>query len=236
MTLKPLVTRAACAVLGSEAKAHRIPLGPLRGRRLCVSPRISMRMILGVDEPWLADIIERELRPGMVAYDIGAHVGYTALLMGQAVAPGGRVYAWELHPAPAALLRRTLDENPDLPVTPYVWGLGASRQDIMLPVNGTAQASLSVRGGGQLCRIDALDAFVDREHLPPPDFVKIDVERAELECLRGAAETLARYHPTLVVEFGRRQLADGLALLRSYGYRIIEQDGQTRPVNILCRA
>jgi hypothetical protein len=57
------------------------------------------------------------------------------------------------------------------------------------------------------------------------DVIKVDVEGAEYLVLRGARETLLRFHPKLVVEVDRFQLAnmkatveDLFSLVKELGY------------------
>lgn len=139
--------------------------------------------------------------PGAVALDVGANVGGYALLLGAWVRPGGRVYAFE--PAPDAFsgLERHVALN----------GLGG----VVVPVRaaaagatGTARlaadgASGANRLGGEGVEVAtvALDDFCAREGIRPA-VIKIDVEGAELEVLRGARRTIRAAGPglTLLVE------------------------------------
>jgi hypothetical protein len=41
-------------ILGNKLRVHRIPYGPIQGRKIYMSPQISLRMWFGVDEPWIA--------------------------------------------------------------------------------------------------------------------------------------------------------------------------------------
>lgn len=58
-----------------------------------------------------AILFRAHLRPRMTVVDIGAHVGYYALLAARAVGRFGRVLAVEPHPVNAQLLRRNLARN-----------------------------------------------------------------------------------------------------------------------------
>ena len=148
-------------------------------------------------------------RPGAVALDVGANVGAYALLFGAWARPGGRVFAFE--PAPDAFdgLRRHVDLN----------GLG----DVVRPIRAavaerSGEAALLADGFSGANRLSAssvrtamvetvsVDDFCARERINPT-LMKIDVEGAELEVLRGARETIRRaggalalfveMHPTL---------------------------------------
>src|SRR6185295_2679537 len=46
-------------------------------------------------EPITRKTFSESLTPGMVVFDVGAHIGYYALLAAQLVGPGGRVHAVE---------------------------------------------------------------------------------------------------------------------------------------------
>jgi len=52
-----------------------------------------------------------ELKPGMVAADIGAGTGYLSRRMAEAVAPSGRVLAVDVQPEMVAMLRRTAQQQ-----------------------------------------------------------------------------------------------------------------------------
>ena len=55
-------------------------------------------------------------------------------------------------------------------------------------------------------RARPLDDIVADTGVSRVDVVKIDVEGAEMLVLKGAAKTLARYHPVLIVELIDKQL------------------------------
>jgi FkbM family methyltransferase len=219
MTLKRAAIACANRVLGATPTVRRVPFGPIRGRRVCNAPTISLRMLLGIDEPWVTATIRREVRPGMVAYDIGAHIGYTALVLAQA---GAEVHAFELHPATTDLLRRTLAANPDLTIRAHPVGVGREAATVVLALGATCMSSLYARRTVTEpvpCRVVALDAYIAETGIRAPDFIKMDIEHAEVAALGGARETLRR-RPRLLIEFhSRRLLNDGTSLLREHGYR-----------------
>jgi hypothetical protein len=71
-----------------------------------------------------------------------------------------------------------------------------------------------------------LDDIIRESGVSRVDVIKIDVEGAEYLVLKGAQETLARFHPMLLVEVVEPQLrAMGTSsgqlreLLRAHGYR-----------------
>jgi FkbM family methyltransferase len=68
-------------------------------------------MLDGCVEPWTARYIARRLRPGQVAWDVGAKAGHLTLPMAEAVGPAGRVIGFEPNPRLAALAARSLALN-----------------------------------------------------------------------------------------------------------------------------
>jgi hypothetical protein len=79
------------------------------------------------------------------------------------------------------------------------------------------------------CQAIRLDDYVARAHLTRVDFMKIDVEGAELFTLEGAASVVERHRPTMLVEIDRG-LCSKLGytpeqtweFLKPFGYRIWE--------------
>jgi len=70
------------------------------------------------------------------------------------------------------------------------------------------------------CEIESIT--IDSLELARIDLIKIDVEGMEIEALAGAAGSLARAHPILIVEMIKSDKAKLGETLRAYGYRLFE--------------
>jgi len=121
------------------------------------------------------------------------------------LAAGVRVIAFEPDPAMLGRLRQNLELNPSLAdrvrVLPYV--VGAADGEERDPVTRS------------------VDALIAKADIPPPNFVKIDVEGAEVDVIRGMRATLAEHRPTLLVETHGAQLEkDCAAVLTMAGYQV----------------
>lgn len=137
------------------------------------------------------------VRAGGVALDIGANVGAYALLLGQWVGEGGRVFAFEPEPAIFQGLSRHVDLNGLASIVrPVNAAVGEHEATAPLIVSGTAgESRLAGAGDAGATTVDAVVTSIDRfcaaERLAP-DFIKVDVEGWELAVLRGARETIRR--------------------------------------------
>jgi FkbM family methyltransferase len=165
--------------------------------------------------------------PGTVALDVGANVGGYALLLGMWVRPGGRVYAFE--PAPDAfsgLERHVRLNGLEGVVVPVQMAAAGTTGTGRMEAEGSSGGNRLAREGQAVLTV-TLDEFCVREGIRP-SLIKIDVEGAELEVLRGARETiraagpgltlLVEMHPTVWEELGITR-ADVAAELRLQGLR-----------------
>lgn len=139
-------------------------------------------------------------------FDIGAHIGLVTLPMSRAVAPEGRVYAFEPAPANRSFLTRHLRLNDITNVTvidrligdtvaesvPFFEHRDASGMNTRAPVKDR-QAYVETHRAQT-----TLDAFC-RENELAPQVIKIDVEGAELAVLEGARQLLSTCRPFLVI-------------------------------------
>ena len=184
-------------------------------------------------------MLERMDLRGQVVYDVGAYRGAYSLFFSRRVGPAGRVIAFEPEARNFALLRRNLERNQVRNVMPLQIALGEER-DLRtiygLPGMPTT-ASLAEeartplrRARGQAC-VESLDELLGALALPQPQFLKIDVEGMELEVLRGAAKTLERLRPGLLIELHgcsrghkRRRAAELAELLQPCGYALIHAE------------
>ncbi|EIM78862.1 FkbM family methyltransferase [Nitritalea halalkaliphila LW7] len=80
--------------------------------------------------------------------------------------------------------------------------------------------------------LDTLDAVCKAQGIKRIDFIKIDIEGAELSALKGAEQTLRAHLPTLLLEVNKQACAAAgytaeelLSFLRELGYRRFERVG-----------
>jgi FkbM family methyltransferase len=186
-------------------------------------------------EPGATDAVLRFLEPGGIFADIGANAGYFTVLAALRVGASGHVYAFEPNPGVRQQLRRHVDLNAVRDhVTIADVALGdRDEDDVQLfvscwPENDgiaslTPSAETIARGGlrddatipVRVRRFDTWAAAVQPSRI---DLMKIDVEGAETQVLRGMIETLDRIRPRrLIVETMRG--SEAVALLHARGYR-----------------
>ena len=218
-------------LLGNRPRVHRVPFGPIRGRKLFLSPKISLRMWFGVDEPWIAQLSQQLLHPGDVVYDLGAHIGYTTTLFAHFLAGTGEVHAFEILPSTADYLEKTISANGFQNVTIHGVGLGDQEAVYDLPVGPTAMTSLlAKKQAGQRTepgKLVRLDDYRQEMGLPLPDLIKMDIERAEIDCLRGSLGLIRECRPKMMIAFHSKDLLrQGYELLSSLDYQLYDQRGQ----------
>jgi FkbM family methyltransferase len=78
-------------------------------------------------------------------------------------------------------------------VTLHDIGLSSGPGEFSFNADGSASAISA--GGSQTIKVDALDAL----DIEPPTFLKLDIEGAELDCIAGAAQTIASARPSLAI-------------------------------------
>lgn len=192
-------------------------------------------------------------RPGTLI-DVGAHDGLITIPLARL--PGSRVLAFEpLPPAFARLLAALREAFGDIPahVECRAAALGDRAGEITLamPVlDGIAQeqwASTAKDYAAHLSARVTVERFavplmrLDDLGLSDVTAMKVDVEGAEYEILRGARETLLRCRPVLTLEVEERHREGSTwavpAYLDALGYEVLfELDGAWHPVAALNRA
>ena len=197
--------------------------------------------LFGAFEPATARTLARLLPRGGVAIDVGANIGAHTLPMARHVGGSGRVIALEPTMWAVERLRVNLGLNPALSpvVTVHAAAAVAPGEGISSeyysswPVSDAERPHAVHRGVPNLTTGSValtLDELVARDAIARLDVVKIDVDGRELRVLRGAAATLARLRPSLVVELAPYaldehgdSLDDFLALVTQAQYRLFDE-------------
>jgi FkbM family methyltransferase len=194
-----------------------IPLGRLRGKRWIVGSAIH-RCWMGLYEYDKQQVIAREVRPGSVFYDVGANVGFYSLLASSLVGKG-RVFAFEPVPRNLDYLRRHLVLNRVENVEVLELAVSDRKSTATFQIEQTGfRGHLSAQGGISVSTV-TLDYLVKEGRILPPDYIKMDIEGAELLALRGTRETFERYRPVLfLATHGREVHRECCQLLESWGY------------------
>jgi FkbM family methyltransferase len=153
--------------------------------------------------------VESFLRPGMTVLDIGAHHGYYTLLASRRVGSRGRVVAFEPSPRERSRLNLHLRLNRCKNVSVESCALGDADSEEELFLASRAESGLnSLRRpdvSGATTRVSVavqrLDDVLLKQRIGSVDFVKLDVEGAELSVLKGARELLTkRPRPVILAE------------------------------------
>ncbi len=182
-------------------------------------------------EPLLA-FGHRLLKPGDIALDIGANQGIYCCAFAAAVGPTGRVVAVEPIPRQAQRLRSNIQINGFTNCA--VIQKAISDRDGVATLGlaqGDTSASIMDAGKGESIEVEttSVDDIVKTMQLPRVDFIKLDVEGAELLALQGAVNTLEKFHPTLSIEAADPILFEEIrSFLRMRGYNFAEIDERAR--------
>jgi FkbM family methyltransferase len=178
----------------------------------------------GVWEPQDGAEIVAALQPGMTVVDVGAHVGYFALLASRAVGPQGRVIALEPSPQNHRLLRanvaRSRARRNVRVVNAAAWREDGTLSLRLSPTNTGDNRVYEHDEDGQEVQVTAvaLDGLLARERRV--DYVILDTQGAERPVLEGMRRTLRRDRPRIMAEFwphGIRGMGDDpLDTLRFY--------------------
>ena len=177
---------------------------------------VGKAVLKGTFEGAECGFLLRLLGPGMIVLDIGAHHGYYTLLASRRVGESGRVFAFEPSPRERQKLRWHLRWNhcSNVEVVDGALGLRAGEAEFFLaPGRETGCNSLrppGIRGTPKKLRvtIDTLDGFLSRGGIARVDFLKLDVEGAELSVLEGGEHLLSRKpRPIALVEVSDQRTA-----------------------------
>lgn len=198
-----------------------------------VLPEVISQQIYtyGLFDEIVTGLALRAVRQGDVVLDIGAHFGYFTLLFSQLVGASGRVVSFEPTPSTFAVLQKNTANVSNATALNMAAGRHTGRltiSDFGLTYSAWNTLSASSRMPGVLVepkvRVEVdvvrLDDWCKREVLHPT-VVKIDAENFEEEVIAGLSETLARFHPRVLLETGSEQAIQAGQALLDLDYQVL---------------
>jgi FkbM family methyltransferase len=222
-----------------------------------VSPHdyVSHRIFFwGEYDPVMSSMMKAHITEGSVCWDVGTERGWFSLLMGRLVGPGGRVDGFEAFPPNFKKLQENIELNNFHWVHPHNLAVSdhAERMFFVPPSNevtnhsgledcnnGVGYLTSDNSPGSIEVSTCTLDEQASEMKLDRLDFIKIDIEGAEVAALRGARETIIRFQPKIAVEYNRKaalrartsmqELDD---LLEGYGYDRYVYEGCLKKVQL----
>ena len=169
---------------------------PLRGKKWIVGS--------GTHGCWLGSFEHRKqqqfvraIKPGDVVYDIEANVGFYSLLAGILVGERGHVYSLEPLQDNVRNLRKHMEMNRVTNSTMMlVLANSVDGEALFDPSSDRYIAHFSTSGRVRV-RTAALDTLISRGKIRPPDFMNIDLEVAEYDCLPDCVHTIRTLLPVI---------------------------------------
>ena len=205
---------------------------------LIIPEVVSLRIYrYGFHEENLTKMILEYLKPGMTFFDIGAHIGYFTMLASYIVGEKSMVHSFEPTPNTYEVLIQNIKRKNVITNNCAVfsketfirfndYGLKYSAFNTFKKARLDESILKNLNPISVKVKTVTLDKYVKMEKCKP-DFIKIDVENAELEVLQGAKDTIKKFHPIISIEVGDFDLNDKhssecISLLNNYGYQAYE--------------
>jgi len=173
-----------------------------------------------------------------VVFDIGANYGWYSLNIAKKH-PNARIYAFEPIPYSFGVLSRNIELNDFKNIR--VFNIGIGKENTVSEFNfnkdasgATSMVNLLDRENAEKikCAVRTVDSFVEENNVDRVDFIKCDIEGAELFALQGGKGVLERHRPKLFVEMLRKWSAkfgyhpnDIIRFMADLGYRCFEIGG-----------
>jgi FkbM family methyltransferase len=178
-------------------------------------------------EPITRTLLQLLLRPGDTFLDLGAHVGFYSLTVGLSFT-GVTVIAFEPNPKNFRILKANVAANrlggvicEPLAISDLEGSgtLYLTESDMSASLMKDFQAEDTKQIDNIQVSTVSLDRYLQQRRIQGPMVIKVDIEGHEPAFFRGAAQTIARYKPDILLEVLYEQEPAVVSHLKSLGYR-----------------
>jgi FkbM family methyltransferase len=218
----------------------------LRNRNLTISEGVGKGLkfntgvadsefALGTYELPVQEVLAKYLKPGDIFYDIGANIGFFSVIAAKLVTSCGHVYAFEPVRENAACIRRNIKLNnfSQISVLEKAVSNSVGEGEMLLTLHPGGHALSTVCTPPDLkssftVELVSIDDLLAQKKLLPPNLVKIDVEGAELNVLKGMKQTIQQFKPIIIYEVDdgnekslKQKSQEIETFISSFGYKIM---------------
>lgn len=158
----------------------------------------------GIHEPLTTQLFQKEIGQGDTVLDIGTHIGYYTLIAASMVGERGRVFSFEANPANYAICEKNIKANGYNNVTLIQKAIsdfqGSTKFFLEGNYNTRWSSIYNIHGGDKYFEVDV--TTVDealKNYDGAVNFIKIDIEGAELAALRGMTNLLKKNNKIKII-------------------------------------
>ncbi|WP_298844413.1 FkbM family methyltransferase [uncultured Roseobacter sp.] len=139
--------------------------------------------------------------PGDIVIDGGVGWGDTTTYLAAKASDGkaGKVFAFDILEDGLTVLKEQVALNPGVNVEPVFLALTDVNDELLSVANPGPGAYLSDQKGATTVKTCRIDTFVSNRNLETVNFIKMDIEGAEIPALTGASDTIRNFKPKLAI-------------------------------------
>lgn len=149
-----------------------------------------------------------QAKPGSTVLDIGAHIGLFSVIASEVTGDKGKIFSFEPSPSTTEFLKKTIRINSkEAVIEPVQKAMSNQEGKITFFVSDdkidNSNSLVSYKDDRKLTGIEVdmttIDNFVAANKITNVSFIKIDVEGAEYDALRGGTNTFTTQKPACIL-------------------------------------
>lgn len=227
--ISPFLNSAINILFPSEAQYLNVLTGELKGTKMEFFLPNDSAYWFGGYEIFVQRTLVDRIKSNMIAYDIGANIGFMSLLLGRCVGPQGKIYSFEIHPGALDQLRYNLEFHKDwstFSVIPMAITDRVGEQTFYYSKGNNQIGKLDNKSDSELIlstsvNTTSIDELIFKNNYPFPDFIKMDIEGEEERAILGMHRLMEEAAPIVLIELHTKNaVASVWNVLHQHDYTI----------------
>jgi len=152
----------------------------------------------------LQENLKIEVKEGDIVIDCGGCFGDTALYFAEKSGVNGKVHVFEFINDNILLLNKNLSLNPELErriqlIEKPLWNESGNKLYYLPNGPGSFVSEKTFEGYTHEVTTISIDDYIENYKITRVDFIKMDIEGAEIKCLEGAIKVIKEFKPKLAI-------------------------------------